>query len=325
MMKEVRFMQKVIVQSISSGKARTNTLWKRILKNRWLYLLALPGILYFIMFKYVPMFGLTMAFQKYNPALGFARSPWVGFQHFKDFFNNPDFTRLFYNTFRIAINNLLFFFPLPIILALILNSIQSVKYKRFVQTITYMPHFLSWVIIASICYVMMTTENGIINDLIKMLGGTEVSFLTDPKWFRPVILIQSIWRETGWGTIIFLAALSNVDPQLYDAAHVDGANAWQRLIKITLPAISGTIITLLILRMGHFLDTGFSQIFLMLNSLNRDVGEVFDTYVYRLALGREGGKFSYTTAVGLFKSVVGLVLVLGSDRLAKKFGEEGVL
>jgi putative aldouronate transport system permease protein len=171
---------------------------------------------------------------------------------------------------------------------------------------------------------MLTTENGIINEFLLAVRGEQIDFLTSPKYFRGIIIAQTIWRETGWGTIIFLAALTGVDPQLYDAAHVDGANAWQRLWHITIPAIMGTIVTLLILRLGHFLDTGFSQIFLMLNALNRDVGEVFDTYIYRVGI-REGNRLSYTTAIGLFKSVVGLVLVLISDWIAKKSDNEGIL
>lgn len=306
---------------ISANKRRT--LYGRIIINRWLYLLALPGVLYFAMFKFAPMWGLLISFKKYNPSLGFWQSKWVGFDNYINFFTHPDFFMLFQNTMLIALYNLIFFFPLPIIMALLLNSVRASWYKRVVQTITYMPHFMSWVIISSICYVMLTTDGGIINDILYSITGQKIAFLTDPRCFRALIIIQSIWRETGWGTIIFLAALSNVDPQLYDAAHVDGANGWQRMINITLPAITTTIITLLILRLGHFLDTGFSQIFLMVNSLNRDVGEVFDTYVYRL--GIQGGKYSYTTAVGMFKSVIGLLLVFGSDRIAKMTGNEGIL
>ena len=299
-------------------------LWKRILANRWLYLLALPGVLYFVLFRYVPMWGMLIAFKKYNSALGFFRSEWVGLENFRDFFSSPDFFMLFRNTFLLAIYNLAFFFPLPIILALMLNSVRSSVYKRIVQTVTYLPHFMSWVIIASICQVMFTTEGGIVNDLVSSVTGSKIDFLTNPVYFRGMITGQSIWRETGWGTIIFLAALTGVDPQLYDAARVDGANGRQCMWNITLPAISGTIITMLILRLGHFLDTGFSQIFLMVNPLNREVGEVFDTYIYRMGI-KDYSKLSYTTAVGLFKSVVGLALVLGSDRLAKRTGNEGIL
>ena len=299
-------------------------LWLKMKANRWLYLLALPGILYFLLFRYLPMWGLLIAFKRFNAALGMWRSPWVGFTNFIDFFTSPDFFMLFRNTFMIAIYNLLFFFPLPIVMALMINAVRNSAYKRLIQTITYLPHFISWVIIASICQVMLTTENGIINEILNTLFNHRLDFLTNPRYFRGMIIVQSIWRETGWGTIIFLAALSGVDPQLYDAAYVDGANAWQRMWNITIPAITVTIVTLLILRLGHFLDTGFTQIFLMLNPLNRSVGEVFDTYIYRVGI-REGGRFSYTTAVGLFKSVVGLVLVLLADRIAKKTDNEGIL
>jgi putative aldouronate transport system permease protein len=298
-------------------------LWIRMVRNRWLYLLAAPGIVYYLLFRYAPMWGLIIAFQKYNPPLGLLKSPWAGFEHFADFFSNPDFVTLFTNTIMIALNNLVFFFPLPIILALMLNSVASQSYKRVIQTITYMPHFLSWVIIASISYVMLTTEGGIIHDVVYRITGQSIPFLTGSQYLRPLIVFQAIWRETGWGTIIFLAALSNVDQELYDAAHVDGANGWQRMIHITLPAISGTIVTLLILRLGHFLDTGFEQLFLMTNALNRNVGDVFDTFVYRV--GIQNGQYSYTAAVGLFKSLVGLILVLLSDRLAKLAGSDGIL
>jgi putative aldouronate transport system permease protein len=300
------------------------SLWLRLKANRWLFLLALPGILYFLLFRYLPMWGLLIAFKRFSPALGMWGSPWVGFKNFTDFFGSTNFYTLFRNTFVLAIYNLVFFFPLPIVLALMINSVSSTWYKRLVQTITYLPHFMSWVIIASICQVMLTTENGIINEILYAMNGERIDFLTSPRYFRGIIIVQTIWRETGWGTIIFLAALTGVDPQLYDAAHVDGANAWQRLWNITIPAITGTIVTLLILRLGHFLDTGFSQIFLMLNALNRNVGEVFDTYIYRVGI-REGNRLSYTTAIGLFKSVVGLVLVLAADRIAKKTDNEGIL
>jgi putative aldouronate transport system permease protein len=317
------------MKSLETGRTngmpiRQKNLRQRMIANRWLFLLAFPGILYFLLFRYLPMWGLLIAFKRFNAALGMWKSPWVGFKNFTDFFTSPDFFMLFRNTFMLAIYNLIFFFPLPIVLALMINAVRVTWYKRIIQTITYLPHFMSWVIIASICQVMLTTENGIINEFIFSLTGNRIDFLTSPKYFRAIIITQSIWRETGWGTIIFLAALMGVDPQLYDAAHVDGANAWQRLWNITIPAITSTIVTLLILRLGHFLDTGFTQIFMMLNPLNRSVGEVFDTYIYRVGI-REGNRLSYTTAVGLFKSVVGLSLVLMADRIAKKTDNEGIL
>ncbi|WP_426454893.1 ABC transporter permease [Paenibacillus sp. S-38] len=293
-----------------------------ILRDRWLYMMLLPGIAYFIVFKYVPMYGVTMAFQDYKPHLGMLNSPWVGMKHFERFFAEPQFWMLFRNTVLLAVYNLVFFFPMPIILALMLNEVRSGGYKRFVQTLIYIPHFVSWVVVVGIFYLLLTTENGVLNEIIFRLTGDKIAFLLDPDWFRTMIISQSIWKEVGWGTIIFLAALAGVDLQLYEAARMDGAGRWRQLWHITLPAIRSTIIILLILRLGNFLDSGFEHIFLMLTPTNRDVGDVFDTYVY--VKGMTQAQYSYSAAVGLFKSVVGLVLVLGSNWLAKRFGQEGV-
>ncbi len=204
-----------------------------------------------------------------------------------------------------------------------LNELRSQAYKKWIQTMVYIPHFMSWVVIVSIAYLFFTTEGGLVNEAIASMGGEKIQFLLSPGWFRTFITGEVMWKETGWGTIIFLAALAGVDTQLYEAAKIDGAGRMRQLWHITLPAIRSTIIILLILRLGNFLDTGFEQIFLMLNSLNREVGEVFDTYVYTTGISQ--GEYSYSTAVGLFKSVVGLVLVFGSNFIAKRFGEEGIL
>nr|WP_225229425.1 ABC transporter permease subunit [Paenibacillus gallinarum] len=293
-----------------------------LIRDRWLYFMLAPGIAYFIIFKYVPMYGISMSFQDYQPYLGFFDSPWVGFKHFERFFGEPQFWMLFRNTAILALYNLIFFFPLPIMLALMLNEVRSSFYKRFVQTLVYIPHFVSWVVVVGIFYMLFTTENGLINEFLFQLTGKKIAFLQDPEWFRTMIVSQSIWKEVGWGTIIFLAALAGVDLQLYEAARMDGAGRWRQLWHITLPAIKSTIVILLILRLGNFLDSGFEQIFLMLNPTTRDVGEVFDTYVY--VKGLTQAQYSYSAAVGLFKSVVGLVLVVSANWLAKRFGEEGV-
>lgn len=293
-----------------------------IVRDRWLYFILFPGILYFIIFKYVPMFGLLMAFEDYKPHLGFMNSSWVGLKHFERFFSEPQFWMLFRNTILLAIYNLVFFFPLPIVLALMLNEVRIGIFKRFAQTLLYLPHFVSWVVAVGIFYVLFTTEGGVVNELIQKMGVEKIPFMLSEDWFRPMIISQSIWKEAGWGTIIFLAALSGVDLQLYEAARMDGAGRWRQLWHITLPAIRSTIVILFILRLGSFLDTGFEHIFLMLNSMNREVGEVFDTFVYMKGLTQ--GQYSYSAAVGMFKSLVGLVLVLGSNWIAKKFGEEGV-
>lgn len=301
---------------------KRSLVFRDLIRDRWLYLILFPGILYFIIFKYVPMWGLVMAFQDYKPHLGFAGSPWVGLKHFERFFSEPQFWMLFRNTIILAVYNLVFFFPLPIVLALMLNEVRKEAFKRFSQTLLYLPHFVSWVVAVGIFYILFTTEGGIVNEMIARLGMEKIPFLLSEDWFRTMIISQSIWKEAGWGTIIFLAALSGVDLQLYEASRMDGAGRWRQLWHITLPAIRSTIVILFILRLGSFLDTGFEHIFLMLNSMNREVGEVFDTYVYLKGLTQ--AQYSYSAAVGMFKSLVGLVLVLGANWLAKKFGEEGV-
>ncbi|MCU6796297.1 ABC transporter permease subunit [Paenibacillus sp. WQ 127069] len=284
--------------------------------------MLLPGILYFILFKYLPMWGVLIAFQNYQPFRGFLYSDWVGTRHFIRFFSEPAFWMLFRNTVMLALYNLIFFFPLPIVIALMLNEIRKEVFKRFVQTMVYIPHFFSWVVVVGVVYILFTVEGGVINELIIRAGGEPINFLISGEWFRTMIMAEVIWKETGWGTIIFLAALAGVDPQLYEAAKMDGAGRARQIWHITLPAIRSTIVILFILRLGHFLDTGFEQIILMLNAMNREVGEVFDTYVYSVGINQ--AQFSYSTAVGLFKSFVGLILVLSANAISKKFGEEGI-
>lgn len=320
-------MKHGVIAGPASAAPRTRAgrgkyVWKRLRRDKWLYILLTPGLLYFLVFKYVPMWGILLAFKDYQPFVGFWKSEWVGFEHFRVFFQNPDFFMLLKNTLVLSLYNLVFFFPAPIILALLLNEIRLSFYKRIVQTMVYVPHFISMVIVASITYVFLTTEGGAINNLLYTATGQRIDFLSNPDWFRPLIILQTIWKECGWGTIIFLAALAGVDVEQYEAAVVDGASRWRQIWHITLPAIRSTIVILLILRMGTILDNGFEQIFLMMNALNREVAEVFDTYVY--ALGITQGAFSYSTAVGLFKSVIGVTLVLGTNWLAKKFGESGL-
>lgn len=295
---------------------------KRMFGNRWLYVMLLPGMIYFLIYKYIPMLGLLITFQNYQPFLGITGSKWVGFDHFIRFFSEPTFWMLFRNTLILACYNILFFFPLPIIVALMLNEMAREGLKRTIQTLIYIPHFVSWVVVVGIVYLFFTTEGGIINEWLAFLGFKKIPFLLSESWFRTMIIGEVIWKETGWGTIIFLAALAGVNPSLYEASRIDGAGRWRQLWHITLPAIRSTIVILLILRLGSFLDTGFEQIFLMLNSMNRNVAEVFDTYVY--TAGIQQGQYSYSTAIGLFKSAVGLILVMGANYAAKKMDEEGV-
>ena len=302
--------------------ANGSAIGKRFIRNRWMYFMLLPGVLYFLVFKYIPMWGVLIAFQDYSPFGGFWNSPWVGAKHFLIFFGEPQFGMLLRNTLILAVYNLVFFFPLPIVIALMLNEIRKEAYKRLIQSLIYIPHFISWVVVVGIAYILFTTEGGIVNELLLALGGEKINFLLNAAWFRPMIVGEMIWKETGWGTILFLAALAGVDPQLYEAAKMDGAGRWRLMWHVTLPAIRSTIVILLILRLGHFLDLGFEQIFLMLNPMNREVGEVFDTYVYERGILQ--GNFSYSTAVHLFKSTVGILLVVGANYFAKKAGEEGI-
>lgn len=307
---------------VKNPDLQKNRALKKLIRDRWLYIMILPGIIYFIVFKYLPMYGVLIAFKDFSPFLGFFGSKWVGFKHFERFFSDPSFYMLFRNTLTLAFYNLVFYFPIPIILALLMNELRSTFYKRYIQTLIYIPHFISWVIVVGMSYVLFTTENGMVNNLIVSMGGEKINFLISESLFRPMIISQIMWKEAGWGTIIFLAALSGVDPEQYEAAFIDGANRWKQLWHITLPAIRSTIVILFVLRLGNFLDTGFDQIYNMLNAMNREVGEVFDTYVYTVGISQ--GQFSYSTTVGLFKSLIGLVLIYFANKASKKIGEEGI-
>lgn len=285
--------------------------------------MLLPGALYFILFRYIPMGGLIIAFKEYSPFKGIWGSPWVGFNQFIKFFTANDFSRLLTNTLGISLLQLVLYFPAPIILSLFLNEVRHSGYKRVVQTLVYIPHFVSWVIVASLTYQLFNVTDGVINVIYGAIsGGKTFDILSQPSAFWGLIVGQDIWRETGYGTIVFLAALSSVDQELYEAARVDGAGRWRLMWHITLPAIRGTIIMMLILRVGGIMNTGYEQIFLMRNDLNLARAEVFDTYIF--TKGIKSGQYSFTAAAGMFKSVVGMVLVLLSDRIAKLCGESGL-
>ncbi|MBD7910760.1 MULTISPECIES: ABC transporter permease subunit [Clostridium] len=292
------------------------SLLDHIKHNKWLYIMLIPGIIYFIVFRFAPMWGLSIAFKDYSPYLGFSGSKWVGFEYFKDFFSSPDFGRLMSNTLILGALNVTVGFAFPIILALLLNELRVEIYKKCIQTAIYVPHFVSWTIVASISVILLTADTGALSNLLETITGHQINALTEPGLFKPMIVFQGIWKESGYGTIIYLAALASVDPEQYEAAVMDGAGRFKRVIHITLPAIKNTIVVMLILKCGQFLSTGFDQIFLMTNSLNRVAADVFDTYVYQLGITQ--GAYSYATAVGLFKSLVGVILVLGSNFIAKK-------
>lgn len=286
------------------------------------YLMVFPGILYFIIFKYVPMFGIIVAFKEYDPFSGFWASSWVGFENFVRLFTEPDFYLLLKNTLILSAYNLFFYFPAPIFAAILLNEVRRSLIRRTVQTIIYMPHFLSWVVIVGITALLLATQDGGINNLLATKGFDRIDFMTNPDYLRVMYVFQNIWKEAGWHAIIFLATLASIDPTLYEAAVVDGANRWRQVWHITLPALKTVTIILFVLRVGEILETGFQHIYLLQNPLNLIVSDVFDTYVYRTGILQ--GEFSYTAAVGLFKSIVGLILVIGANKAAKKMGEEGV-
>lgn len=300
----------------------SSELKKRLWRNKYLYVMLIPGVLFFVLFKYFPMYGLIISFQDYKPYLGISGSEWVGMENFTRLFSEPDFLNILGNTLILFGMNIVFYFPVPIILALMLNELRGSFFKRFFQTLVYLPHFMSWVIVVSITYVMATMDGGIINELLGYFGFEPINFLLDPGWFRPMYILQIIWREAGWGTIIYLASIAAIDPGLYEAARMDGAGRLRQIWHITLPAIRSVIITLLILKIGSVLDLGFEHVYLMLNSMNREVAEIIDTYVY--TAGVRQGQFSYSTAIGFFKSIIGLIMVMSVNKLSKKMGEEGI-
>nr|WP_313886461.1 ABC transporter permease subunit [Bacillus sp. SD088] len=292
-------------------------------KRTWpIYMMILPGFLFFILFKYIPMAGIVIAFQSYDPFQGFWGSAWVGFDNFVRLFTTRDFWPLLANTMILSCLDIIIFFPMPILLAILLNEVRLKWFKVVSQTIFYAPHFLSWVVIVAITVVLFATRDGGINVLLKDLGFHTVEPLTTPGGFRITWILQNIWQGTGWGAIIFLAAIAGVNPNLYEAASIDGAGRLRQIWHITLPAIRGVIVILFILRLGAFMDIGFEHVLLLQNPLNMATSDIFDTYIYRTGILM--GNFSYTTAVGIFKGVVGLILVIGANKIVKKLGEEGI-
>ena len=303
-------------------KSRT---WKRIKQQRLYYLLVIPGLLYFLIFHYVPMYGLTIAFKNVSPfdgLRGILSAEWVGLRHFENFVNSYYFWNILRNTLLISLYRLLFGFPLPIILAILFNEVRNVIFKRTVQTISYLPHFISMVVLCGLVTTLLSTDGGFVNGLLVKLGFEPIMFLSDTRYFRSVIVASGIWKEVGWNSIIYLAAIAGIDPQLYEAATVDGANKFQQIRHITLPGITFIAVIMLILNIGHIMDAGFEQIFLLYSPAVYEVADIIDTYVYRKGLVEV--QYSYAAAVGMFKSVIALILVLGSNYIAKKFGQEGI-
>jgi putative aldouronate transport system permease protein len=291
---------------------------------RYIYLLMLPGLLFFLIFRYVPMWGIIIAFQDFRLWTGIFGSPWVGFKHFETFFSSPHFWRLFRNTIVISGLNLLLVFPAPILLALLLNEVRHSAYKRVIQTVSYLPHFISWVVVGGMLIYMFSVSVGFFNLTLSRLGFDTIPILGNAKTFLPLVVGSAIWKGIGWGAIIFLAAIAGVNPELYEAATMDGANRFHRVIYVTLPCIAPVIVIMLILNIGQLLDVNFYQLLILMggDASLYDVGDVFDTWVYRMAFFQ--GQMSLATAVGLFKGVVGLLLIWGANRIANRISDGGL-
>lgn len=297
-------------------------LMRHLWVHRYLYLMLLPGAVYYLLFHYVPMYGAVIAFKDFSIVKGILGSPWIGWSHFDEVFAQDKFWTVFINTVLISLYRLIFGFPTPIIVALLLNEVRRTVFKRFVQTVIYLPHFVSWVILGGILVSFLSLDYGVINAGITRLGLEPVPFLSGPEYFRSVLVGSMIWKEFGWNTIIYMAALAGINPHLYEASMMDGANRLQRIWYITLPCIKSTVIVLLILRLGGIMEAGFEQVFVLLNPNVTSVGDIIDTYVYRLGL--EQGQFSLAAAVGLFKSVINLTLLVLANLLARSIGERGL-
>ena len=310
------------VRMIERTERKSNAMrkFKRFLP---LYIMFAPVALFYLIFSYLPMLGVVIAFKDYNFLGGIFGSPWVGGVHFERFIQSGDFWQVVGNTISISFLRILFGFPAPIILAILLNEVRNERFKKFVQTATYLPHFISWVVIYGILYNMFSVS-GIVNQVRMLLGYETIAYLGRAEFFRPLYVGSAIWKEIGWSAIIYLAALSGVDVQLYEAGMLDGANRWQKLIYITLPSIRNVISIMFVLGLGNILNVGFEQILVMYNSTVSSVAEVLDYYIYRVGL-LQANNFSYATAVGLFRSLISLFLVLGTNYVARKIDEEACI
>lgn len=308
-------------QSGNATKPYQTSVWRRMWANKAVYLFMLPGLLWYLVFHYFPILGNVIAFKDYSVFIGILDSPWVGLDNFRKMIDDPDFVNALKNTLIIEALQLTFAFPAPLLLALLLNSIISERVKRSVQSIVYLPHFLGWVIVISM-WQQIFGGTGFLNGLLVNQGFDRVNIMSNPDIFRPLVVMQSIWKEIGWGTIIFLAALTKIDPQLYEAAVIDGANSFKRMLTITLPGIRSIVVLLLILRLGSMLSVGFEQYFLQRPAVGPEVAEVLDTFVYYRGVGN--GDWSLAAAVGLVKSVVGAIMIFSSNYFAKKFFDEGI-
>ncbi|MFC5447753.1 ABC transporter permease [Paenibacillus aestuarii] len=304
---------------ISAPTNKRSLFLKRLNRSKYLLILFLPCFIYYVLFKYLPMFGLVISFKDYNLFKGVWASPWVGLKYYKMFFESPDFLKLFRNTFLLGVSTVIFGFPVPVILALCLNEVKNLFFKRFVQTVSYVPHFISNVVVIGMVVMFLSPTTGIVAHFVKLLGWQPVNLLVQPEWFRPIYVLADIWQHAGWGSIIFLAALTAIDPQLYEAAAIDGATRWKQLWNVTIPGIMPAMVIMLILNIGHIIDIGFEKVFLLMNPATYDAGDIFSTFVYRMGLTL--GNYSYGTAVDLFTGVVSLIFIFAANYAGRKVSE----
>lgn len=318
-------MQKSLIVN-SRLKPNENALWTKtkneLYKNKHIYIMALPVIIYYLIFHYLPMFGVVIAFKKYDIAKGVFGSEWVGFKHFADFFSSMYFPRLMKNTLLISLYDLFWNFPAPIVFALLLNEIKKQRFKRVVQTISYLPHFISLVVICGMITDFFSV-NGIMTRLLQLLGGENINYLSHSRYFRTIYVGTNVWQSIGWSSIIYLAALSGIDQQLYEAAVIDGAGRFKQMLHVTLPGIMPTITILLIMRIGQVMSVGYEKIILLYNSGTLETADVISSFVYRRGLG-ESFQYSYTTAVGLFQSIINLILLFAANGFSNKFNGSGL-
>lgn len=305
-----------------NGRSGKQELWRNIKRHRSIYLVMSLSLIYFIVFKYIPIWNAQIAFRDFQALDGVIGSPWVGLQNFKDFVNSYYFWELIRNTVMYSIGKMIFSIPAAIFLAVALYECRIYVLRKTVQTLAYLPHFLSWVIMYAILLALLSPSSGIVNDVIKLFGGEPISFLTETKAFPWLVLLSDTWKEMGWSAIIFLAALMGIDPSLFEAATVEGANAWQRVRHITLPSIRPVIVMVILLRLGTILDAGFNQIFMLYSLPVYSIADIIDTWIYRQGLLEF--RFGLATAVGLFKGVFGLVLITVSNRLIRKYTDTGL-
>jgi putative aldouronate transport system permease protein len=295
---------------------------RQVMLYRGLLLLLVPSIVWFLIFQYYPMYGVIIAFKKYRILDGMLGSPWVGLANFQRLFRSPQFLQVLRNTLLISFYKLVFGFPMPIILALLLNEITNLRFKKTIQTISYLPHFISWVVIGGLIRAVLSPTTGVVNFLLGLLNIGPINFMVEPAFFRPMVVAANIWKNVGWGSIIYLASISGIDPQLYEAAVMDGANRWRQAIHITLPSLAPVIVILFLLRIGYIMNAGFEEILNLYNPVVYSVGDIIDTYVYRVGL--IDFDYSYSTAIGLFKNVLGLSLLILTNTVTKRFSQYGV-